>query len=191
MLSSLPTFKNRDAIINEALRIHPNTGLILERLVPAEGAVIDGYTLPGGTIVGVNAWVIHFNKDIYGEDVHVFRPERWLEASQEKAAEMKRNLFSVWTARFHHTALFFKNLPFTNDPISTTVWRRAPRLHWPQHRHGSNQQSRHGILPPFRRRARAAGEGVEGPWELGHEADGDGHAGHATFERKMRIVYFR
>ena len=87
--------ENRDAIINEALRIHPNTGLILERVVPPEGATIDGYTIPGGTIVGVNAWVIHRDAEIFGEDVLEFRPERWLEASEKKASEMKRNLFSV------------------------------------------------------------------------------------------------
>ncbi|KAF7957208.1 hypothetical protein EAE96_002799 [Botrytis aclada] len=44
-----------DAIIHEALRIHANTGTILERVVPAQGAKIDGYQIPGGTIVGVNA----------------------------------------------------------------------------------------------------------------------------------------
>ncbi|KAA8565434.1 hypothetical protein EYC84_009294 [Monilinia fructicola] len=37
-----------DAVIYEALRIHANTGTILERVVPAEGAEIDGYQIPGG-----------------------------------------------------------------------------------------------------------------------------------------------
>jgi cytochrome P450 len=84
-----------DAVIHEALRIHPNTGLILERVVPPSGAIIDGYAIPGGTIVGVNGWLIHFNTEIYGEDVHEFRPERWLDKSDDKVAEMKRSLFSV------------------------------------------------------------------------------------------------
>jgi cytochrome P450 len=82
-------------VIHETLRFHPNTGLILERVVPKEGAVIDGYALPAGTIVGVNAWTIHFDKSIYGEDVDVFRPERWLETCDAKVAEMKRFIFSV------------------------------------------------------------------------------------------------
>lgn len=63
--------------------------------MPAEGAEIDGYQIPGGTIVGVNAWVIHRNTDIFGNDVDIFRPERWVEASDEKLSEMKRNMFSV------------------------------------------------------------------------------------------------
>ncbi|KAF7862479.1 hypothetical protein EAF04_007352 [Stromatinia cepivora] len=83
-----------DAIIHEALRVHANTGTILERVVPPKGTEIDGYQLPGGTIVGVNAWVIHRNTEIFGDDADNFRPERWIEASDEKLGEMKRNMFS-------------------------------------------------------------------------------------------------
>nr|AVY05537.1 cytochrome P450 monooxygenase [Nodulisporium sp.] len=82
------------AVINESLRIHGNLGLINERVTPTEGAIIDGYRIPGGTIVGVNPWVIHRNTDIYGEDVDVFRPERWLDAPEATIDNMKRNLFS-------------------------------------------------------------------------------------------------
>ncbi|KAI1138396.1 benzoate 4-monooxygenase cytochrome P450 [Hypoxylon sp. FL0543] len=82
------------AVINESLRIHGNLGLINERVTPAEGAIIDGYMIPGGTIVGVNPWVIHRNTDIYGEDVDVFRPERWLDSPEATIDNMKRNLFS-------------------------------------------------------------------------------------------------
>lgn len=31
------------------------------------------------TTVGVNPWVVHRNKEVYGEDVEAFRPDRWLE----------------------------------------------------------------------------------------------------------------
>lgn len=85
----------RNAVIQETLRIHPNTGTIIERKVPGNGAVIDGYFIPGGTIVGVNAWVLHRNEQVYGKDIDVFRPERWLDATQEQRLEMSRNLFSV------------------------------------------------------------------------------------------------
>jgi cytochrome P450 len=89
------TTTKSNAVIQEALRIHPNTGTIIERKAPSEGVVIDGYSIPGGTTVGVNAWVLHRNKDIFGADVDKFRPERWLEASEEKRLEMSRYLFSV------------------------------------------------------------------------------------------------
>ena len=84
-----------DAVIHESLRIHGNLGLINERITPPGGANIDGYHIPGGTIVGINPWVIHRNTDIFGKDVDVFRPERWLEGPVDDIGEMKRNLFSV------------------------------------------------------------------------------------------------
>lgn len=33
------------------------------------------------TEVGVNAWGLSYNKDLYGADVHEYRPERWFERS--------------------------------------------------------------------------------------------------------------
>lgn len=85
----------RTAVIYESLRIHPNTGLILEREVPRGGAYIEGYFIPAGTIVGVNAWTIHFDSELYGDSPTEFAPERWLAAPEAKVQEMKRYLFSV------------------------------------------------------------------------------------------------
>ncbi|KAI0865170.1 benzoate 4-monooxygenase cytochrome P450 [Xylaria cubensis] len=82
-----------DAVILESLRIHGNTGLVNERVVPRGGAMIDGYHIPGGTIVGVNPWVLHRNTDLFGHDVDVFRPERWIEGPEESLAQMRRSLF--------------------------------------------------------------------------------------------------
>jgi cytochrome P450 len=67
-----------DACIKEAFRVHPAAGLPLERVVPDGGAEIAGHFIPSGTIVGCSAWVIHRRKEIFGEDVDVYRPERWL-----------------------------------------------------------------------------------------------------------------
>ncbi|CAG8954438.1 hypothetical protein HYFRA_00006065 [Hymenoscyphus fraxineus] len=72
------------AVIKEALRIHPPVGQILERIVPAQGLGLpDGREIPSGTIVGMNPWVVTRNKEIYGEDVELFRPERWLKGEDE------------------------------------------------------------------------------------------------------------
>lgn len=67
-----------DACVKEAFRLHPAAGLPLERIVPEPGVEIAGHYVKGGTIVGCSAWIIHQNKDIFGEDVEVYRPERWL-----------------------------------------------------------------------------------------------------------------
>ena len=67
-----------DACVKESFRLHPAAGLPLERVVPPQGADIAGEFVKGGTIVGCSAWVIHRRKEIFGEDVEAFRPERWL-----------------------------------------------------------------------------------------------------------------
>lgn len=71
------------AVIKEALRIHSATGLPMQRVVPAEGAQIAGRLIPGGASVGINAWVAHRNKSVFGEDAEAWRPERWLEIERE------------------------------------------------------------------------------------------------------------
>ncbi|KAL2104613.1 hypothetical protein VUR80DRAFT_10112 [Thermomyces stellatus] len=79
------------AVIKEALRMHPATGLPLERVVPAGGATISGYFFPEGTIVGINSWVEHRNPAIFGPDADEFRPERWLSDDAEKLSYMNRH----------------------------------------------------------------------------------------------------
>ncbi|KAL4980057.1 hypothetical protein BDW66DRAFT_156696 [Aspergillus desertorum] len=77
-----------DACIKEAFRIHPAAGLPLERVVPASGIDIAGHFIPGGTIVGCSAWVLHRREDIFGPDVDNFIPDRWLNASEDKLKTM-------------------------------------------------------------------------------------------------------
>lgn len=82
-----------DAVIQESFRLHPAAGLILERVVPPQGLDILGTFVPGGTIVGCNAWVLHRRPEIFGADVDVFRPERWLDAGPDQLREMKATMF--------------------------------------------------------------------------------------------------
>ncbi|KAL1967106.1 hypothetical protein VTN77DRAFT_3630 [Rasamsonia byssochlamydoides] len=82
------------AVIKEALRCHPAVGLPLERIVPAAGVTVAGQFLPGGTNVGCSAWTVHRDKNIFGPDPDVFRPERWIEASGAKQSEMNGYLFA-------------------------------------------------------------------------------------------------
>jgi cytochrome P450 len=80
------------AIMKEAMRMHPSVGLLLERQVPTGGATICGEYIPAGTIVGINAWVLHYNPEVF-PNPEKFEPERWLESSEEKLQEMERSFF--------------------------------------------------------------------------------------------------
>ena len=92
-----------DAVIKEAGRLHPPFGLPLERVVPAEGATICGQYFKGGTVVGMSAWVVHRDKDVFGKDAAEWRPERWLECNPEQKRRMEAGLLTV---RISHIALF-------------------------------------------------------------------------------------
>ncbi|KAM6505407.1 pisatin demethylase [Fusarium solani] len=71
------------AVIKEALRLHPGVGTQLTRVVPKGGVVIEGQFFPEGVEVGVNAWALYHNQDVFGKDASEFRPERWLEPDNE------------------------------------------------------------------------------------------------------------
>lgn len=72
-----------DACVKEAFRMHPAAGLPLERIVPEPGVEIAGCHVKGGAIVGCSAWIIHRRPEIWGDDVDVYRPERWLVEEEE------------------------------------------------------------------------------------------------------------
>ncbi|EPE33523.1 Cytochrome P450 [Glarea lozoyensis ATCC 20868] len=88
-----------EAVIRESCRMNPGVALILERTVPEGGLELsDGTIIPPGIKVGMNSWVIHQDKNVYGQDAAVFRPERWLcedgeptDVYEERLASMKRH----------------------------------------------------------------------------------------------------
>ncbi|KAL9092982.1 MAG: hypothetical protein Q9165_004120 [Trypethelium subeluteriae] len=82
-----------DAVVQESFRLHPAAGLLLERIVPSQGIDVCGERIPGGTIVGCNAWVLHRRPEIFGDHVDEYRPERWLEADPARLKEMRATMF--------------------------------------------------------------------------------------------------
>ncbi|KAJ5934250.1 cytochrome P450 [Penicillium verhagenii] len=81
-------------VMKEAMRCNPGVSFPLERIVPQGGIDLCGVHLDAGTIVGMNAAVVHHDKSIYGEDAAIFRPERWTESSEEEVKIMDRNLMT-------------------------------------------------------------------------------------------------
>ncbi|KAK7970088.1 hypothetical protein PG988_009161 [Apiospora saccharicola] len=87
-----------DAVVHEALRIHPPASMTLERMVPECGLTLpDGSVVPGGTTVGMNPYVINRNKEIFGPDADEFNPDRWLQQAGETDAEYQERM-RLWNA---------------------------------------------------------------------------------------------
>jgi cytochrome P450 len=64
--------------------------MLFPKVVPPNGDILDDKFVPGGTKIAIDAWSMGRRTDIYGEDVSVFRPERFLEASLERRLEMEK-----------------------------------------------------------------------------------------------------
>ena len=78
------------AVLKEAMRCYPFLAVLLERVVPAGGALVAGTWLPGGAVVGCHPVLVHEDRNCFGEDADVFRPERWLTDDTEKLIAMER-----------------------------------------------------------------------------------------------------
>ena len=94
-----------NAVVQESRRMCPGVSLPLERVVPSEGLQLpDGCFISAGTVVGMNSWVIHRNKEIYGEDADTFRPERGL---RNKDAGETETEFAARRLRMKEAELMF------------------------------------------------------------------------------------
>ncbi|KAK5129253.1 hypothetical protein LTR08_003718 [Meristemomyces frigidus] len=71
------------ACLDESMRLFPPTAHGLPRATPAEGAVIMGDYIPGGTTVSMSAYVAHRDPKLFPEP-ETYNPDRWLgEAGKE------------------------------------------------------------------------------------------------------------
>ncbi|KAM5540760.1 hypothetical protein V8D89_005404 [Ganoderma adspersum] len=84
-----------EAVIKESLRVFSPTPMSLPRLVPAEGRVLDGVHLPGGTIVSCQSYTVHRFDEAVWPDPDEFLPERWLVS---EGATERNQLFFAFAA---------------------------------------------------------------------------------------------
>ena len=61
-LAKLPVL---NAVIAETLRLYGAAPGALLRVAPPEGAVLGGYTVPGGTVVSTQAWSLHRDPELF------------------------------------------------------------------------------------------------------------------------------
>ena len=83
------------AVIKEGLRINPPFLGQVAKEVPVGGDTYNGMYLPAGTFIGHNVFSL-CRQPVFGADVDVFRPERWLEAEPDAKREMERTLDLVF-----------------------------------------------------------------------------------------------
>lgn len=89
-----------NAVIDETLRLFPQTGFGLPRVVPLGGATICGYHFPAGATVSMNAWAMHYDAANFPEP-NKFRPERWLfnvtaDEDEEKVKARKERMQAAY-----------------------------------------------------------------------------------------------
>lgn len=92
-----------EAVVNEAMRYHPPISMNMERIVPPEGLTLpDGSFVPGGTLVGMNPYIVCRNKRVFGPDADDFRPDRWLreDSETEDAYKERMQLWSTTQIQF-------------------------------------------------------------------------------------------
>lgn len=114
-------FANSQACLKEAMRMHPGVSYPLERVVPPGGANLCNTDIPAGTIIGVNAAVIHRDIGIFGPDADQFRPERWLDKEDEEIKIMDRHLLTVSTCQSSDA---FLNITQLVARLLLSVWPR-------------------------------------------------------------------
>ncbi|KAI3318433.1 cytochrome P450 [Xylariaceae sp. AK1471] len=80
------------AIIHEGLRMVPPAITGFPKKVPAGGDTLCGRFIPEGTDIFVNLWSMLRNKEVFGQDADVFRPERFLECDADRRTELIKSV---------------------------------------------------------------------------------------------------
>lgn len=122
-----------DACVWEALRLHPPFALPLERIIPEEGATVCGQFFPGGTIMGMSAYVVNRHKPTFGEDVGKWRPERWIEVDPQQRQKMLASIMTVGSS-------ILQSFPPAHTSL-LLVRGGSPRLPWTEHCHAGDQKA--------------------------------------------------
>ncbi|XHG01857.1 hypothetical protein AWENTII_005227 [Aspergillus wentii] len=88
-----------DAVLKESMRHTPAMSFGLEIVVPAGGVIVDDRYIPEGTMLECHIEALRRDKTVYGEDVELFRPERWLTTDTQHRRRMEQALLEFNVSR--------------------------------------------------------------------------------------------
>ena len=77
----LSQLKYTEAVVKETLRLYPVASAVVTR-VCAETTTLGGYTVEKGTVIKADLLTLHRDKQLWGPDADLFRPERWLDGAE-------------------------------------------------------------------------------------------------------------
>lgn len=89
-LRSLDNFSLLEAVVLETHRLTPSISGPLPRVTPPQGCELAGFFIPGGVRVSGQAYSLHKEERVFGNDAGEWRPDRWLSAGEEKKREMRK-----------------------------------------------------------------------------------------------------
>lgn len=88
-----------DAILKESMRYCPAIPFGLERVVPPGGIILEDRFIPEETLLECHIEALRNDRAVYGEDVEVFRPERWLTTDTQRRRRMEQGLLEFDISR--------------------------------------------------------------------------------------------
>lgn len=60
--------------------MYPIVGTPFDRVVPKGGAILSGYFIPEGTVVGISGWVMQRNKQVLGMTLNLtVQSDGWMQ----------------------------------------------------------------------------------------------------------------
>lgn len=104
-----------DAVMKECIRRSPDRCDSCELIAPTGGVTIASHYVPQGTAIRCYTHALHNNTEIYGEQPHIFCPERWLNVTATDRQHMTKCLFPFTQGGLEH-------------PIVTAAWNELKKV---------------------------------------------------------------
>jgi len=121
---NLRDLKFMEHVINETMRLYPPVTTLTR--TTKEDTVFGDYFIPKDTFIYGNVYMMHRNKDVWGDDADEFRPERWENINKDQRSSYRPfgggpricvgNIFSLFEQKLFITLLLKKfKITLTED----------------------------------------------------------------------------